>query len=57
VHVPVDAVCSRRDDHRDIGLALCERAGAVLTTTETIVFDWLRRAGSEEFKALSKLIR
>ncbi|MEJ7729062.1 MAG: isochorismatase family protein [Polyangiaceae bacterium] len=57
VHVPVDGVASRRDDHRAAGLALCREAGATLTTMETVVFDWLRRAGSSEFKALSKLIR
>lgn len=57
VHVPIDGVCSRRDDHKDAGIALCVAAGAVRTTTESIAFDWLRVAGSDEFKALSKLIR
>ena len=57
VHVPIDGVCSRRDDHRDAGIDLCVAAGAVRTTTEAVVFDWLRVAGSDEFKALSKLIR
>ena len=57
VHVAADGVASRRDDHRDAGLSLCERAGAVVTTTETVVFDWLERAGSEQFKLLSKVIR
>lgn len=57
VHVPIDGVASRRDDHRAAGLDLCRAAGATITTTETIVFDWLRRAGTDEFKKLSKLIR
>ena len=57
VHVPIDGVTSRRDDHREAGIALCERAGAIRTTSESVVFDWLERAGSEEFKQLSKLIR
>lgn len=57
VYVPVDAVASRRDDHREVGLSLCERAGASRTTTESIVFDWLEKAGTDEFRALSKLIR
>ena len=57
VHVPIDGVCSRRDDHRQAGIDLCVRAGAVQTTTESIAFDWLRVAGTNEFKALSKLIR
>lgn len=57
VYVPADGVASRRDDHREIGLSLCERAGAYPTTTESVVFDWLRKAGSDEFRAISKLIR
>ncbi|HKQ69172.1 MAG TPA: isochorismatase family protein [Polyangiaceae bacterium] len=57
VYVASDAVVSRRDEDRAAGLALCERAGAVVTTAETVVFDWLRRAGTDEFRALSKLVR
>ncbi len=57
VHVPLDGVCSRREDHRRVGLALCERAGALQTTTETVVFDLLRDSKHEAFRALSKLIR
>ncbi len=57
VHVPSDGVVSRRDDHRAIGLELCARAGAVVTTAETVAFDLLGRSGTHEFKALSKLIR
>jgi nicotinamidase-related amidase len=57
VHVPLDGVCSRREDHHQAGLELCRRAGAVVTTAETIVFDWLERAGTDDFRELSKLIR
>lgn len=57
VHVPIDGVASRRDDHRQVGLDLCARAGAVITTTETVVFDLLERAGTPAFKALAPLVR
>jgi nicotinamidase-related amidase len=57
VHVPIDGVASRRDDHRTTGIELCRTAGAVVTTTETIVFDWLGRAGSDSFRQISKLIK
>jgi hypothetical protein len=53
----VDAVASRTEDNRLAGMALCERAGALPTTTETVVFDWLERAGTEAFKAVSKLVK
>jgi nicotinamidase-related amidase len=55
--VVADAVCSRRDENRDVGLHLCERAGAFVTTTETVAFDWLGAAGTEAFKTISKLVR
>jgi len=57
VLVPLDGVASRRDDHRAAGLSLCQAAGATITTMESVVFDWLRVAGSNEFKRLSKMIR
>ena len=57
VHVVSDAVCSRAEANWKIGLELCARAGAVVTSTEVVVFELLERAGSEDFKALSKAIR
>jgi nicotinamidase-related amidase len=57
VHVPLDGVASRRDDHRQVGLELCRAAGATITTAETVVFDWLARAGGDAFKRISKAVR
>ena len=56
-HVVADAVASRTEDNRRLGLSLCEAAGAVTTATETVLFDLLERAGTDEFKLLSKLVR
>jgi nicotinamidase-related amidase len=52
-----DAVASRREENRAAGVALAERAGAYVAPAETIVFDWLERAGTEAFKVVSKLVR
>lgn len=57
VHVASDAVTSRTDENRRIGFGLMERLGAVTTSTETVVFDLLGRAGTDAFKALSRRIR
>ena len=57
VHVIADGVASRTEDNRRIGLGLAERAGALISSTEVAVFDVLGKAGSDDFKALSKLIR
>ena len=56
-HVVADAVASRREEHRTIGLDLVRSAGGFVTTAETVVFDWLGRAGTEAFKALAPLLR
>jgi len=37
-YVVEDAVASRREENRLAGLALCERAGAIRTVTETVAF-------------------
>jgi nicotinamidase-related amidase len=55
--VAIDGVASRRDDHREAGLCLCDRAGSVRTTSESVVFDWLGRASGDAFKQISKLVR
>jgi nicotinamidase-related amidase len=57
VYVVSDAVASRREENRALGLSLAERAGAFVAPTETIVFDWLERAGTDAFRTLSKLVR
>ncbi len=55
--VLADAVASRREENRALGLALCEKVGAAIAPTETVLFDLLERAGTDAFKAVSKLVR
>jgi nicotinamidase-related amidase len=57
VHVPHDAVASRREDDRKTGLDLMRAAGATITTAETVVFDLLVKAEGDVFKELSKKMR
>lgn len=56
-YVVVDAACSRTKLNWRIGCDLIAKAGATVTSTETVVFDLLGRAGSEDFKALSRAIK
>lgn len=57
VHVPADAVGSRKElDHRT-ALRKMERAGAIVTTTEMCLFELAERAGTEEFKAIQRLVK
>jgi nicotinamidase-related amidase len=56
-YVVADAVASRTEENRRAGLALCEKAGAVLTVAEAVSFDLVERAGTDAFKAVSKLVK
>ena len=57
VYVPVDAVSSRTEQNRTIGLDLMEKMGAMLTSTETVLFDLIGDAGDVHFKSLQALIK
>jgi nicotinamidase-related amidase len=57
VHVVKDAVCSRTEENYRIGIGFMRDAGAVITGTETVLFQLLERAGTEEFRAISKRIK
>jgi nicotinamidase-related amidase len=57
VHVPQDAVDSRTEENWHVGLELMKDAGAVITSTETIIFQILKRAGTKEFKEMLKIIK
>ncbi|MFW9915885.1 MAG: isochorismatase family protein [Candidatus Thorarchaeota archaeon] len=57
VHVASDAVSSRSDLDWEIGLNRMERAGAIKSSTEMIVYELLKEAGTPEFKALLPLLK
>ena len=57
VHVVRDAVMSRHEKNWLTGLDIMGAAGAVITSTEAVVFQLLKIAGTDEFKKLSKLVR
>jgi nicotinamidase-related amidase len=57
VHVVKDAVCSRTKDNWETGLQFMRDAGAVITCTETVLFQLLKEAGTEEFKTISRRIK
>jgi nicotinamidase-related amidase len=57
VHVARDAVSSRTEENRELGLHKMECSGAILTSVETGLFELLGRAGSEEFKQVQRLVK
>jgi nicotinamidase-related amidase len=57
VQVPADAVASRGAMDWEFALRRLEQAGAVLTTTEAVLFEWTENSDRPEFKAISDLIK
>jgi len=57
VHVAADAVSSRTQENKQIALERMRQAGAVITSTESALFELLEKAGTSEFKKISALIK
>lgn len=57
VYLVKDAVASRTKDNYLNALELIKSLGAVITNTETVVFDLLKVSGTPEFKIMSKMIK
>ncbi len=57
VHVPQDAVGSRTDENWRVGLELSREAGAYITSTESVIYQILKKAGTKEFKRMLKAIK
>ena len=55
--VVADAICSRSVGHRDNALARMAAAGVAVTNHESALFEWLRDARHERFKAVSALLK
>lgn len=57
VNVVADAVSSRARKSVELALARMRDEGISIVNTEMAVFEWLKRAGTPEFKTLSRLIK
>ncbi|KJR43512.1 isochorismatase family protein [Candidatus Magnetoovum chiemensis] len=57
VHIVSDGVTSRKQENKTVALNLMASAGAVITSTETVLFQALKKAGTEEFKLIAKRIK
>jgi nicotinamidase-related amidase len=57
VTVIADAVSSRVPYNKEMALRRMQSEGAKLSTTEMALFEMLGAAGSEEFRAISRLVK
>ncbi len=56
VFLPVDALAARGQLDHDLALRRLEQAGAVLTTSEAVAFEWMTDATHPRFKVVSSLV-
>jgi nicotinamidase-related amidase len=57
VQVVADAVSSRTAENKQIGLARIKKAGAAVTSTEMALFELLRIAEGDKFRAIAKIVK
>jgi Isochorismatase family len=57
VHVARDATSSRTRENWEAGLQRMDRAGAVISSTEMMIYELLRKSGTPEFKAILPLLK
>jgi nicotinamidase-related amidase len=57
VHLVADAVASRKTENRDIAIELLRNAGAIVTSTEIVIFEWARRANTEDFRKILPIVK
>ena len=57
VYVASDGVSSRTLENKNIGLSLMQLSGALITSVETVLFELLKVAEGEKFRAISRLVK
>ncbi len=57
VFVVDDGVASRTTENKTLALARMRQCGAQIVSSEMVMFEWLQRAGTDDFKAILPLIK
>ena len=57
VHLVADAVASRVNKNRDIAIDILKQAGAVISSTEIVIFQWACRANTDEFRRILPIVK
>jgi nicotinamidase-related amidase len=57
VHVAADACCSRDDAHHALALQRLRAAGVVVTSSESVMYELVGEAGTDEFRSLLGIVK
>ena len=55
--IVADCISSRKPEDKLIAIERMRQEGAIITTLESILFELTRRAGSDVFKSISRLVK
>lgn len=56
-HLLADCISSRKEENKQIALTKMQASGALLSSVEQSLFELMRDAKNEQFKAIQKLIK
>ncbi|XQF94373.1 isochorismatase family protein (plasmid) [Pseudoalteromonas espejiana] len=57
VVIAADAIGSRNKRHKKIAIEQMRDAGAIISSVETIIFQWTKKAATSKFKEILKIIK
>ena len=57
VQVCGDAVSSRSEENRHIGIEKVRQAGGLLTSTESVLFEMMHEAGTADFREILQIVK
>ncbi|MDZ7760608.1 MAG: isochorismatase family protein [Desulfovermiculus sp.] len=57
VHLAADAAGSRRGENRDLAISQLRQAGAVISSAEIVIFEWAKRANTDEFRKILPIVK
>jgi nicotinamidase-related amidase len=57
LQLAADAVASRTLFNRDTGIDLLRQAGVVITSTEIVIFEWIHRSNTDEFRRVHPILK
>ena len=55
--VVTNAIGSRKPEDKEVAIWRMRDVGSIMTTCESILFELCKKAGTEEFKTISKLVK
>ena len=57
VHLVRNAVASRFAEDRETGIEVFRQAGAVISSAETVIFQWICRSNTPEFREVLPIVK